>query len=499
MALTKENARRYADQGLSAKEISVKLKVSLATVENLLAGYTPQRLPEQTQTKEIAEAKANGWPLFTIRGKLCCARYFDALPTLSAEKYEALKSAIMTSGVIEKDITIDDAALPNILDGYHRARIWSEAPEDQKPVVGFKVRAGLDADAAYTLAYQLNTTGRILEPEDLRATAIKIKREKQWSNPRIAALLGVNQATVWKWLQGVELPATVVDARGRTQPTQQAPKVQPPVSSPAGEHSAAHQVQCARCKGWFAEEDLTHNDGAEFCETCFEADGAEKEAAAEVQPRTREQNQEWTNKLEESRQERHRAVAARATEAHSPDRLGPFSVLYVDPPWEYNTAGVSASRTITNHYPVLDHAALCSLPISKIAAPDCVLYLWTTAPHAEEAFAVLRAWGFSYKSQMIWNKKGGSPGLGHWARIDHELLYIATRGSFPTPPIAARTSSIVEAPRGRHSAKPKAVRDLLEACFPGHPKAELFARETAEGWTSIGNEIDGRDIREVLQ
>jgi N6-adenosine-specific RNA methylase IME4 len=211
-----------------------------------------------------------------------------------------------------------------------------------------------------------------------------------------------------------------------------------------------------------------------------------------------EERAAYREQVETNRSERHERIASQAKSEQAPGKLGPFSVLYVDPPWQYH-AKVSEDRAIEQHYPTLSLADLCALPVSSICAKDAVLYLWVTAPLAEEACALIKAWGFTYKSQAVWVKQGGSPGLGHWWRVDHELLYVATRGSFPTPPLAARISSVIERPKGKHSEKPSSIRDMIDSLCPGHPKVEIFARQTAEGWTSIGNEIDGRDIRDVLR
>lgn len=307
-------------------------------------------------------------------------------------------------------------------------------------------------------------------------------------------------------------------------------------------------LPCDGCGKIFDVELLTHNDGKDLCEACFDIEGAAKEAelgkpapslsipgplerskniqemfgalpeapkseleasvdaalakAPQILPKQttpKEDREAFSAKQETNRQAKHHTIATEAKAASVTGKLGPFSVLYIDPPWRYDTAGVSADRTIENHYPTMTLEDLKAIDIDRIATKNAVLYLWVTAPMVVEACELLKAWGFTYKSQAVWIKEGGSPGLGHWWRVDHELLYVATRGSFPTPPLAARFSSVIKEQKGRHSEKPAKVRELLDRMYPNHPKVEIFARAQAPGWTCLGNEIDGADIRELLK
>jgi N6-adenosine-specific RNA methylase IME4 len=103
------------------------------------------------------------------------------------------------------------------------------------------------------------------------------------------------------------------------------------------------------------------------------------------------------------------------------------------------------------------------------------------------ALQVIAAWGFAYRSGFSWHKD--KIGTGYWNRNQHELLLIATRGRIPAPPPEARVSSVISAPRGRHSQKPQAVYEMIERTYPDLPKIELFARARRDGWRSWGNEI----------
>jgi N6-adenosine-specific RNA methylase IME4 len=145
------------------------------------------------------------------------------------------------------------------------------------------------------------------------------------------------------------------------------------------------------------------------------------------------------------------------------DRRWP--VIYADPPWRFESG--DSDRSIENHYPTMSIDEICALGVAAIATPDAVLFLWATIPHLELALRVVNAWGFAYKSHFVWTKD--KIGLGYWNRQQHEILLIATRGSFPAPLPADRVSSVLAYPRGRHSAKPLEIGALIAAMYPSLP------------------------------
>lgn len=161
-----------------------------------------------------------------------------------------------------------------------------------------------------------------------------------------------------------------------------------------------------------------------------------------------------------------------------------YQLIYADPPWQYQHA-VSDSRAIEKHYPTMNLDSICGLPVMERCAPDAVLFLWATNPKLEEALTVLRTWGFSYRTNMVWVKD--RIGMGYYARQQHELLLVGRRGDFPAPPPVTRSSSVLEFPRGKeHSHKPDEVSDLLVRMYPDAKKVELFARKERPGWTCWG-------------
>lgn len=164
---------------------------------------------------------------------------------------------------------------------------------------------------------------------------------------------------------------------------------------------------------------------------------------------------------------------------------GTFSILYADPPWEYDFSPTD-SRKIENQYPTLSAGEIASLDLPALA-PDAVLFLWATAPKLREALDVAEAWGFTYKTHAVWDKV--KLGMGHWFRGRHELLLVATKGSFSPPAEEQRVPSVLNGERGRHSQKPSEVAEWIETWWPDLPKIELFARSEREGWSVWGNEL----------
>jgi N6-adenosine-specific RNA methylase IME4 len=184
-----------------------------------------------------------------------------------------------------------------------------------------------------------------------------------------------------------------------------------------------------------------------------------------------------------------------------------FPVIYADPPWRYDFAETE-NRAIENQYPTMTLAEICALKVAELATPDAVLFLWAPGPKLVEAMEVIRAWGFEYRTSIIWVKD--SPGMGYYVREQHELVLcaergagvpamrfaeyelqlVAKRGGPPVPEPGMRPPSVIYAPRQEHSAKPPIVYQLLERMYPAFPRIELFARSTRDGWTAWGNQSE---------
>ncbi len=162
-----------------------------------------------------------------------------------------------------------------------------------------------------------------------------------------------------------------------------------------------------------------------------------------------------------------------------------FPCIYADPPWKYGNQGTRASTD--NHYQTLSVDELCDpekWPVAQLVADNAHLHLWTTNAFFPDSFRLMEAWGFEYKSIFVWVKP--TIGMGNYWRVSHELLLLGVRGSLDFQDRSLR--SWLEAKRGKHSAKPEAVRALVEKASPG-PRLEIFGREQVTGWTVLGNQV----------
>lgn len=180
---------------------------------------------------------------------------------------------------------------------------------------------------------------------------------------------------------------------------------------------------------------------------------------------------------------------------------GGFGVVYCDPPWSYKTwSAKGTGRSAEQHYSVMSVEDIMALPVGELAKPDCVLFMWATWPTIQDAFKVIEAWGFEYKTCAFdWMKadvstldlfpdpKTADMKLGHWTRSNSEPCLLATRGS-PKRLDAGVRMGIIE-PARQHSRKPDTVHERIERLVEG-PYVELFARTKRSGWLSWGNETD---------
>lgn len=188
----------------------------------------------------------------------------------------------------------------------------------------------------------------------------------------------------------------------------------------------------------------------------------------------------WLNRI--SRAKRFNSLAAPAL----PD--DPVPVLLADPPWQFKVwEESSAYGAALEHYPTKSLEEICAMPIGNCATKDAILFMWTTAPMLREAFDVLDAWGFEFKTGMVWDKE--RQGMGYYVRNQHEELLIATRGDMPLPDPANKPISVIREVRGKHSAKPHIVYEHIERMYPALRKREFFARHWRQGWEKPwGNE-----------
>ena len=165
---------------------------------------------------------------------------------------------------------------------------------------------------------------------------------------------------------------------------------------------------------------------------------------------------------------------------------GKYSVLLADPPWCYRNTGVEGAAD--KEYPTLTIEELCKMPVKELTTENAVLFLWTTNPILEESFDVIKSWGFSYKTNLVWVKQNRKTGIGFYVRGVHELLLICIKGQML--PKYTPLSVIKENAR-EHSRKPE-IYDLIEKMYPGQKYLELFARynKKRKNWHYWGDQAN---------
>lgn len=192
----------------------------------------------------------------------------------------------------------------------------------------------------------------------------------------------------------------------------------------------------------------------------------------------------------------------------------PFGVVCADPPWPFGDKLPGASRGAVKNYDLLsvddivagnfEGGAIITGGVTSrgfsanMIDDDAYLFLWRVSAMVEEAYSVVRAWGFVPKSEVVWRKQTVNGkrhfGMGRHVRMEHEVCIVATRGK--PKPLNRNVRSVFDAPapssangRAIHSAKPDAFYTEVVERMSAGPFAELFARRRRPGWTCLGNEV----------
>ena len=172
-----------------------------------------------------------------------------------------------------------------------------------------------------------------------------------------------------------------------------------------------------------------------------------------------------------------------------------FATVLADPPWRFvnRTGKVAPEHRRLSRYPTLTVEEICALPVADHLGDTAHCYLWVPNALLPEGLAVLAAWGFAYKSNLIWHKvrkDGGSDGrgVGFYFRNVTEIVLFGTRGrNARTLPPGRRQVNLIATRKREHSRKPDEQYELIEACSPG-AYLELFGRGVRKGWTVWGNQ-----------
>jgi N6-adenosine-specific RNA methylase IME4 len=183
-----------------------------------------------------------------------------------------------------------------------------------------------------------------------------------------------------------------------------------------------------------------------------------------------------------------------------------YATILADPPWQFQnrTGKIAPEHRRLLRYPTMRLQEILDLPISELAATQAHLYLWVPNALVPEGLRVIKAWGFTYKSNIVWQKirKDGGPdgrGVGFYFRNVTELVLFGTRGSMRTLKPGRTQVNTLATRKREHSRKPDEIYDIIESCSP-KPRLELFARFRREGWAQWGNEdVEQNSTNNVAQ
>lgn len=177
-----------------------------------------------------------------------------------------------------------------------------------------------------------------------------------------------------------------------------------------------------------------------------------------------------------------------------------FHTILADPPWRFQnrTGKMAPEHKRLNRYETLDFSDLAEMPISLVAEEQSHLYLWVPNALLPEGLALMKAWGFKYKTNIIWHKirKDGGPdgrGVGFYFRNTTEIILFGIKGNLRTLKRGRSQVNIMKTQKQEHSRKPDLLYEIIEGCSSG-PFLEIFARGRREGWSVFGNQADDYNI-----
>lgn len=179
-----------------------------------------------------------------------------------------------------------------------------------------------------------------------------------------------------------------------------------------------------------------------------------------------------------------------------PKDIGRFGTILADPPWLFSnrTGKMAPEHKRLFRYQTMTNEEILALPVKELAQPQSHLYLWVPNALVSIGLEVMEAWGFTYKTNMVWYKvrKDGGPdrrGVGFYFRNVTELVLFGVRGNLRTLQPGRRMPNIIITQKREHSRKPDELYQIIEECSLG-PYLELFARHKRVGWIQWGNEVD---------
>jgi len=372
--------------------------------------------------------------------------YARLFPPMSDKAFEALRQDLAENGQHEPIVITADN---KILDGMHRYTALARMQAEIKT----EVFEGTEAEAL-ALVVSKNLHRRHLNGSQRAMVSDKLADMKQGARTDLASIEAKSQVAAAEMMN---VSRSSVQRAGRVR-AEAEPEIVEAVEAGRMELNTAVQAK-----------DLPAEDQRAIAES--------DNPKSEVKKRRRAA--------------REKGLAAATAAAGAALGTTQYGVIYADPPWRFEpySRETGMDRAADNYYGTLVTADIAGLDVPGAAHTDCVLYLWATAPMLPDALDVMQAWGFGYKTNMVWSKN--KTGTGYWARNKHEHLLIGTRGNVPAPAPGDQPESVAEEKVGIHSAKPAWFRSMIERLYPNVPRLEMFARESADGWDAWGNEVNG--------
>ncbi|WP_288198780.1 MT-A70 family methyltransferase [uncultured Pleomorphomonas sp.] len=169
-----------------------------------------------------------------------------------------------------------------------------------------------------------------------------------------------------------------------------------------------------------------------------------------------------------------------------------YELIVIDPPWGFDLySAEGAKKSALSKYDLMTDAQVTALPVGQLASMNCLLYCWATAPQLDLAIRCVKAWGFTYKSVLVWRKVTATGrvrmGTGYRVRTTGEAVVVATLGN---PKQSYVPQTIFDGLAREHSRKPDEFYALCDKVMPQARRCDVFARERRSGWHSFGNELE---------
>ncbi len=175
-----------------------------------------------------------------------------------------------------------------------------------------------------------------------------------------------------------------------------------------------------------------------------------------------------------------------------------YQVIYMDPPWDYKGQKQTGKEKQTTggaetHYNTMKLNEMIEVfnpVVSEITDDDCMMFMWSSSPHLNQAILLGEGLGFNYATiAFVWHKEKTNPGFYTMSQCEIVLVFKKKGGKIPQPRGARNIRQFYSEMRTKHSAKPAEFRERIEKMFPSQDKLEMFTRTINKGWDSFGNQI----------